>query len=187
MTFQDTELVFDEEIERLRERRAEVAVEVSELPDGSDRAVALRQVNQELEARLAGVLWARDTAHKPEDEGGVSVWDADVDAVTLGGLTGGEYGRLQDDLEYDVDGLAGNGAARVYQVARGTVAAPYLTDSEGSAREGDALVGAVSQLPITYLKWAEAQIEERTTLGGNGLQPFESLQPSGSQETSTET
>lgn len=166
MTLREQYIDFDEEVERLEQRQDELATEAASLSDDNPRKAQLIAEGQELDTYLAGVRWARDEAADDED---VPCWDEDVDGVTLAGLTGGEFGRLESDMEGDQD--AGSGEARVLYVADGTVEAPYIDESMSDEQQ----TAIVSTLPITYLKFAEHRIDEMTTAGGNGETSFEAL------------
>jgi hypothetical protein len=152
----------DAEVERLTEQREELAQKLAEIDEDNPVYEQTAQEGQEVDARLRGVLWARDEAH---DADGVAEWDEPADTITLAGLTGGEYGQLEDRIRSASAGgdvAPGTGAARVYLVAEGTVDAPYLSD-ELSSEERVEITG---RLPMPYLKWAEAQINDLMTLGG---------------------
>ncbi len=150
-------LNFDEEEQRLSEKIDEID-DVLEDIDDSDIEERFRNERGELETRLEGVRWARDEAFEADY---APMWDQDVDAVELGGLTGGEFGRLEDDA---LESGGGQGAIRVYQVEMGTVDAPYLDDG----MDKDQRIATISQLPISYLKWAQFHIDRLTGVGGNG-------------------
>lgn len=166
MTLQEQRYDFDSEVDRIELELQETAETLADLEEGNPARESLLNEGQQLDAQLAGVRWARDKAHLPSDEGGAAVWTEDVDGVTLGGLTGGEFGRVSDELVAG-DG-AGGGATRVLLVANGTVAAPYIDDG----MDDDERAANAGNLPITYLKWAEARVNELTTVGGNGGMRF---------------
>ena len=154
---------FDDELERLEEAIDDLAAEVTALDASTERAKALERRGNRLDTHRRGIEWAREE------------WE--VDGVELGGLTAGEYGRLEDQLP---DG-AGDGATRVYYVAAGTVDAPYVEDDH------DATVAAVSQLPIAFARWAEAQINDLTSVGGEtGNRFYDSLRAKQDETTSTD-
>jgi hypothetical protein len=177
MTLQEDEFNLAEEEERLKRECREKAKEAAQLDDDNLRKPRLLAEGQELDAQLSGVQWAQ-TAHADED---VPEWDADVDSVTLAGLNGGEMGSLEDDV--GDNGGAGPGTTRVLLVAEGTVRAPYVDDSMTDAQR----VGAVRELPLTYLKWAEARINEMTTVGNGDGKGFDDwLMEARAEMTSTE-
>ena len=156
-----------EEVQRLEERRRELAAEAQELDPGDPERQDRIQENNDIEAYLDGLEGVLD----PPDE--VSI--PQFGEVTLAGLTGGEYGRVEDTL---VDAAldrgndsVGNGAQRVHLVAKGTVDAPYVDDDAGY----DQRVAAAAQLPLGYLKWAEAEIDSMTSVGNGERESFESL------------
>jgi len=160
MPLQTTEFVLDEEIDRLEEERAELVEQVADIAPDNPAVEELGKRGQTIDSYLQGLRWAREE------------WD--VDSITLGGLTGGEFGQVEDKVNAarERNGQRHNsGVTRVYYVAAGTVDAPYIDDD----MDEDDRTAAVSQLPITYLRWAEAQIEELTSVGGNGQKSFGEL------------
>ena len=168
MTLQEETINLEAEVDRLESELRETAEKAAGLDDDNPRKSELLQEGRQLDARLAGVRWA------------VSEWD--VDEVTLAGLTGGEFGKIEDGLQQD--GTTGSGATRVFLVESGTVDAPYVSDDMTE----DQRIASVGQLPITYLKWADARINEMTTLGGNGNETrfADLLEESRQKRTSTE-
>ena len=168
---------FTDEIDRLEQRCQEIADEVVDLPDDDPRKQERLAEGQQLDAQLAGVRWAQ-RGHADSD---VPAWDRDVDAVTLGGLTGGEFGRVEDDVTEDD---VGGGGTRVYLVEAGTVDAPYLG---GGMAEPDR-IAAVASLPLPYLKWAEARINALTGTSdeGNGQRFGDMLAAKRRSTTSTD-
>jgi len=170
MPYQETTVDFDDEFERLESRRKTVAEEAASLDEGNPLRQQKVQEGMALDKQVEGVAWARDHAHEDDS---VPVWDAPADGVVLGGLSGGEFARVEDKLastkQNGVD--VGSGALRIHNVAMGTVTAPYI-------REGMSLqekVGAVSQLPDSYLRWASSKIDELTRPEGNGQRAFADL------------
>jgi hypothetical protein len=157
MPLREREYVLGAEEERLLERLEDIADDAVGLDESNPEKQRLLREGQQLDAQLEGVRWAMG-AH---DDDAVGVWNDDVNSVTLGGLTGGEFGKVEDELTgEDVAG----GATRVYMVAEGTVDAPYLPDGGG----WKATIGAVGQLPLPYLKWAEARIDDLSGVGDEG-------------------
>jgi len=155
---------FDEEEQRLEDKIEELD-DVLDDVDDADIQQRFETERTQLQTHLEGVRWARDEAHDAEY---APMWDEDVDAVELGGLTGGEFGALEDDVG---EHGGGSGAVRVYQVAKGTVDAPYVDDS----MDDDQLVATVSNLPVAYLKWAQNRIDALTGVGGNGETNYRAL------------
>lgn len=177
MTLKEEQFNLAEEEERLERECRKKAEEAAQLNDDNLRKPRLLAEGQELNAQLAGVRWAQ-TAHDGEN---VSEWDADVDSVTLAGLTGAEMGGLEDDIGNDGD--AGSGTTRTLLVAEGTVDAPYI-DGDMTDKQK---VAAAGGLPITYLKWAEARINEMTTVGNGDGKGFDDwLMEARAETTSTE-
>ncbi|MDQ2052840.1 hypothetical protein RBH26_20575 [Natronolimnohabitans sp. A-GB9] len=156
---------FGEEVQRLEDEIDELENIINSIGDDVDgeTAHALLERLQSLQTHLKGVKWARDEAFEADY---APMWDDDVDAITLAGLTGGEFGRMQDDLEG-----AGSGAARVHQVEAGTEDAPYIDDS----MDRDQRIATVSDLPVHYLMWAESRIDDLTGLGGNARINYDDL------------
>lgn len=144
----------DDEVQRLEEK----AAELDGVLNGADDNPAVRQLRGEragIEAALEGARWARDEAFEADY---APQWDEDVDEITLGGLTAGEVASMEDGL-----GGGGGGAVRINQVAKATIDAPYIDDS----MDGDERVATVAQLPNSYVKWAQARVDELTGVGGN--------------------
>lgn len=161
----DTEFYpFDEEIERLTELMQETAESLAPLDPDNPMAVPLEQSGVQLESQVEGLQWARDE------------WD--VDGVTLGGLTGGEYGYVEDSVD-----AGQQGKARVYMVAKGTVRAPYVDDEMSE----DERVAATADLPIGYLRWADARINELMGVEGNDSPRFGDLLAEARQQQTTST
>jgi len=156
-----------EEVQRLEERRRELAADARDLDPGDPDRQELIQENNDIEAWLDGLVGVLDPP------AGVSI--PQFDEVTLAGLTGGEYGRIEDTLVDAAldrgDDSVGNGAQRVHLVAKGTVEAPYVDDDAGY----DQRVAAAAQLPLGYLKWAEDRIEAMTSVGNGERESFETL------------
>lgn len=155
---------FEEEIADLEAQIDDLADQVAEMDPTSERAKSLESRGNTLDTYRRGLEWAAEE------------WD--VDAVELGGLNAGEYGRMQDKLPEG----GGGGATRIYYVASGTVDAPYVADDLETS------VANVAQLPIAYAKWAEAQINDLTSVGGDeGNRFYASLAERRTGTTSTET
>lgn len=183
MPLQEEHVRFDEEIQRLEQEREDLAIQLAGLEDDNPVANELAERGQTIDSYLQGLYWARDQAASDEN---VPVWDADVDGITLAGLTGGEFGQVEDEVVSDTiargDDRVGEGALRVYYVAKGTVDAPYVDDG----MEFEQQVAAVSQLPITFLKWANNKVDDLTTVGGNLETSFGELLAETSSEQDSE-
>jgi len=154
MPLQTKEIDLASEIDRLEQRRRDLAEQAASLADDNPKRGELVQEGNEIDTYLHGLNWALEE------------WETDT--VTFSGLTGGEFGRVEDSVVSSAAERGeqlGGGATRVYLVASGTVDAPYLDDEMTEEQR----IGAVSQLPITYLKWAEYRIDELTTMG-NGVE-----------------
>ncbi|GAB6863214.1 hypothetical protein ACFR97_10270 [Haloplanus litoreus] len=149
----DTEYYeFSAEIERIEEAMQDIAETLGPLDPDNPIVPTLEQQGSQLQSQADGLRWALRT------------WD--VDGVTLAGLTGGEYGHVEDGM-----GEAGPGKARVYFVAKGTVEAPYV-DEEMSL---DDRVASASGLHIGYLRWADARVSELMSVEGNDGTRFNDL------------
>jgi hypothetical protein len=169
MTFRERTIHFDEEIERIEHEREELAAEVAAMSDDNPLRAQKAQRGTELDAHLDGLEWARDTAHEDAD---VPAWDEDVDCVTLAGLTGGEYGAMEGEvLEAVQKDVSAQQVERVANVRMGTVEAPYLTGQTSEQQE----TAAVASLPIAYLKWAGAKIDELSSVGNGDRRSFATL------------
>lgn len=160
MPLNEERINFDEEIERLEQEREAIAEQAASLDEGNPKRSELVQDGIDIDTYLQGLRWARDE------------WD--VDTITLSGLTGGEFGRVEDAVvsaAAEQGDQPGSGVTRVHLVASGTVDAPYIED-DMSERER---LASVSQLPIMFLKWAEHRVDELMTVGGNGSESFSDL------------
>lgn len=164
----------DEEEQRLQDEIAELEEVLEQIDGDNAQAQAFQNERAGLENALEGVRWARDEAFAADY---CTVWDEDVDEITLGGLTAGETAAIEDDING-----GGSGVARIHQVAKGTVEAPYIDDSMGD----DQRIAAVSQLPDGFVRWAQARTDELSGVGGNGRKSYRALYEA-SQETSTQT
>jgi hypothetical protein len=158
-----------DEIDRLEREREALIDEVAAMDDGHPEAAAKVERGRELDAHLDGLEWAQ----RAHEDDAVPAWDEDVDTLTFGGLTGGEYGKLEQDLTEAAansnQGIAG--AERVYQVRAGTINAPYLDP----AADGVEQLSAVASLPVGFLKYAQDQIDELSSVGNGDRQPFDDL------------
>jgi len=156
-----------DEVQRLEQKRRELAREAAGLDRDDPERQDILQENGEIEAHLDGLEGVLD----PPAE--VSV--PQFAEVTLAGLTGGEYGRVEDTLVNTAldrgDGSVGNGAQRVHLVAKGTVEAPYIDEDASYERQ----VATTAQLPLGYLKWAESRVDQMTSVGNGDRESFESL------------
>lgn len=127
-----------------REERNQLADEVATLdPDNPAFAEKSKRGNM-LDTHVEALEWALDA------------WD--VDEITLAGLTGGEYARLENELEQDGNG---SGDIRIATIVHGTDEAPYLCDDDAQT------YAAVGQLPVAVQKWLEYEINEMTSVGNS--------------------
>lgn len=173
---------FDAEISRIEDRQDELATEAAGLDRDNPAFAQKRQRGHTLDSHLSGLRWARDEAHEDDS---VTHWDEEVDGVELGGLTGGEFGMVQDAVQDAAAGTehnVGDGARRIHNVAAGTVDAPYH-DPKLSHQE---MVARVGNLPIAYLMWANERVDELTSVEGNGQRGFDSLLLDKRAESQTE-
>ena len=177
MPLQTREYDLNDVVAQLEAEREGLAEEVAALdPDDPERQDRIQR-GQEIDTYLDGLDAVRDP---PED-----VAIPQFDTVELGGLTGGEYGQIEDQLVSAAlnrgDDAVGSGAERIHLVAQGTIDAVYLEDGMGYEQA----VAATAQLPLGYLKWAEAEVNEMTSLGGNERDSFESLVTESSRSTTS--
>ncbi|WP_135807361.1 hypothetical protein [Halorussus marinus] len=172
MPLKEEYIDFDEEIQRLEQKRDALAEQVAALDEDVPKREGLAEQGQDIDVCLRGLRWARDDAATDD---GVPVWSDDVDGVTLAGLTGGEFGHVEDTVVADAldrgDTRVGEGLTRIYYVAKATQQAPYV---DGSMSFTDS-VQAVSQLPVPFLKWADDRVDELTTIGGDEGNSFGDL------------
>ncbi len=161
MPLDTSEIVLAEEAERLESESDELGDQVAALDPDNPAIESLLSRGQTLDTYLSGVEWAREE------------WK--VDSITLSGLTGGEFGKVEDrlsDVAASQQRRGGQpGARRVYLVAFGTVDAPYIE----ADMSDDERVAAAAGLPVAYLKWAESHINELSRVGGNGRSSFGQL------------
>lgn len=146
MTFNETHYDFDEELERIRDEIADLEADINEA-DGPP--VHKVEQLQSLGAQRKGLIWARDRAYENPD---FAFWDEDVSGVTIGAVTAGVYGRVQDDVGNEPD--AGEGTANTLVVAEATVDAPYIGDSD------DATIAAVANCHPYYVQWAKDRVDD---------------------------
>jgi len=110
MSLRERTVDLDEAVQQLEAEREDLATQLAGLDPENPAAAHLQQRGQQLDERLAGARWARDEAYDDVD---VAVWDEDVDAITLGGLTGAEYGAstvpYHDPEHSDAERLAAAG------------------------------------------------------------------------------
>jgi hypothetical protein len=160
MPLQQEEITLTSEIQRLEQEREDIAEQAATLAEGNPKRPELVEEGIEIDTYLKGLRWATNE------------WGEET--ITLSGLTGGEFGKVEDTVvsaAAEQNTQPGGGATRVHLVASGTVNAPYIEDDMSEKQR----VGAVSQLPITFLKWAEYKVDELTTVGGNGGTSFSDL------------
>lgn len=182
MPIRTEEFDLTEEVERLEAERDDLAGELADLDEDAPGVGQVVQRGQRLDDMLAGVTWALEEAHADD---AVGVWGESVETVTLGGLTGGEYGAIEDDVRSSAtdQGLSSaEGAARTFMVARGTVDAPYH-DADATDEE---MLAAAAQLPYQYLKWAESHVNRLTSVGNEDGKSFAALVAEKRAETSTD-
>lgn len=144
-----TTYVAGEERERIDARLDTLADTAAQHDADSDAYAEAVEEASRLEQHLVALQWLVDE-HGADAE------------VTVGGLTTGEYAQAQDRVADDqasrVGGGSTEGASRVYFVASGLVAAPFI-DAENPL---DKRVTAVSNLPPQVTTWLEHAIDEAT-------------------------
>jgi len=146
------------ERDRLQEQMADIAQQQADWEetvaesDGDNEAAArrVRQLTQqgnELNNQRNILAWAQDE------------WG--VESVTLAGLTTGEVNRVEDTIE-----KIPAARERDAWVALGTHEAPYLDHEPRNITqdEYEQTVRAVADLPLPYVRWAEAKISELSHL-----------------------
>ncbi|WP_265109176.1 hypothetical protein [Halosolutus halophilus] len=150
---------FETELERIREQKEEVTDSMVEVSRDNPAFDDLSRTCNDLDTYDDAMVWARN-AHEDDAQ---PEWDEDVDGVTLGGLTGGEEAEAIDRLR----STGGGGKARRnYYVAAGTVEAPYCKALDNwETASVDERVAIVAQLPPAYLEWADAKVDEMTSVG----------------------
>jgi hypothetical protein len=172
MPLKEDHINFDDEIQRLEQERNDLAEQVATLDEDAPTRDEIVEQGQEIDVYLRGLRWARDDAAADD---GVPLWDEDVDGVTLAGLTGGEFGHVEDTVVADAldrgDTRVGEGLTRIYYVAKATQQAPYIDESMSFTDR----VQAVSQLPVPFLKWADDRVDDLTTIGSDEGNSFGDL------------
>lgn len=119
-----------------------------------------------------GVSWAVDE------------YGADA-TVTIGGLTTGEYGRVEDraaDASREKGGGSTEGIVRVFQIAAGLEDAPFVDAGAGFEERA----AAVRELPPQLAEWLQSKVNEQGSLGGNGKSFSSLLAEKQAGETSTD-
>jgi len=176
VTIREREFVLTEEIDQIIAERGELAETVAEMDDDNAKRQQKAQRGLELDAYLDGLEWAQ-TAHEDDD---FPQWDEDGDSVTLAGLTGGEFGEIEGEVSDGVDrGQSAQQVERVAKVRIGTVDAPYLSGQASDTQE----IAAVAGLPIGFLRWAGAQVEDLSSVGNDERSDFGTLLAEKSEDT----
>ena len=145
---------FEDERTRLMDRMEELAEKQAGFAEDSTRAQRLLIEGNALNNQR-NIL-----EHLAEEWG--------VDGVELAGLTAGEVNRVEDTVENNPQVRE-----RDAWVAVGTHDAPYLDhDPENIVQDAyEQTVVNVTDLPLPYVRWAEAKISDLSHLGadeGNG-------------------
>lgn len=167
-----TTIALADERDRLLEEREEVVDEVADLEASNPDYDDLVQRGQTLDTHLQGVEWALDD------------WGEDA-AVDVEGLRAGAFADVEDrltEVAQNRDAPVGPGMTRNYLVAKAITEAPYLDGDEDLTRR----LAAVASLPVAFVKWAKARIDDEMSVEGNGRQSFGALLAERS-ETSTST
>ena len=140
----------DEEYERLVEAITDASEHLADLDPATDQAATLDARAERLDVHRRGVAHARDE------------WG--VDEIVLRPLTIGDDVRLDEHT-------AGVDERRLWKIAIGTVAAPYLEHDgrQYPAVEMDAVRATVATVdrtvPIAVGRWLESRIDEVSTVG----------------------
>jgi hypothetical protein len=178
MTFREREIDLEEEIERIEAERQDLAATVAEMAEDNPQRQRKAQNGAELDAHLDGLEWAL-SAH---EDGDVPQWDTEVESITLAGLTGGEFGAMGGEIAEGAQrGQSAQQVQRVAKVRMGTVDAPYLDGAQSDTQE----IAAVAGLPIGFLRWADAKIDELSSVGNGERRDFASLLVEKEQEQPT--
>lgn len=168
MPLREETIVLEEELERVKKRREELAEEVANMAAENPTRQSKAQEGIQFDAYVDGLSWA---AHNAADDPDVPEWGGDADAITLAGLTAGEFGAVEGDLMADSEGRNPAKVERVYQVRAGTIDAPYLDDDMDDAEA----IYAVASLPVGFLKWAEWKVDELSSVGDERGNDFADL------------
>lgn len=152
MSLRETTIDLEEELQRLKDEREELAAAVAGMDSGTARQ-AKAQEGVQMDSYIDGVAWA---AHNAADDDDVEAWDEDVSTITLSGLTGGEFSAVEGELAEYSNGRNPAKVQRVFQVRAGTVDAPYVGDDMTEDEE----IYATASLPPGFLLWAEWKIDE---------------------------
>ncbi|AFZ74565.1 hypothetical protein [Natronobacterium gregoryi] len=159
MPRQTEHFAFEEELEQIREQKEEITDSMMQISQENPAWDDLIRTGNSLDTYENAIQWA-DEAHEDDSQ---PEWNDDVDGVTIAGLSGGEEAEAIDRLR-SADG--GEKARRNYYVAAGTVDAPYCDVlDDWSSASIDERVAVVSQLPPDYLEWADAKVDELTSVG----------------------
>ena len=178
MTLREEKLRFDEEIERIEAERQDLAEEVARMDEDDPERQQKAQRGGDLDVHLDGLEWAQ-TAH--EDDA-VPQWGADVNSITLAGLTAGEYGGMEGEVAEAAErGQSPQQVQRVYQVRVGTVDAPYISDEMTETQE----TASVAGLPIGFIKWAYDRIDNLSSVGNGERASFSVLLAEKQAETNS--
>jgi len=169
MPLDEDTIVVEDAIDALLEERRELAAEARGLDSGDDEdAERLGQIEQRrliIEDYVGGLEWVADQ-HSPDSE------------IRVLGLTGGEFGRVEDAVAED---SGGGGSWRVHTVARGVGAAPWL---DGAETQEQALA-ATSALPLSVQKYLYDRIDELSTVGNRDFADWQSLTTTSSDSNSS--
>ncbi|MDS0258565.1 hypothetical protein NDI56_03960 [Haloarcula sp. S1CR25-12] len=190
-TFNDTEINFDDEEQRLQERIDELEAGADSLREqiqniqskGNDVPQAKRDALQQavseastLSTHRKGVVWARDHAADSDD---FPAWDEAADSITLGAPRARTIQRLQSDIQSAGDT---QGSEQSLYIADAVVEAPFKDDGMADGE----LAGVVGQLHPWFLEWAEDRVDALMDPEGNvpssAASPAEMSTPNSSTE-----
>jgi len=157
---------FGEHTVTLREAIDDVDAQLDELADrmldaeaGTAAAQTVSQLVSDAEDALDGLAWLAER-HGPDAE------------ITVRGLSAGQQAKLDDrhaDLRAERQ-APGNapGSHRQVKAATGLVDAPFIaSDADYQER-----LAALADQPVGVVRWIESEVEEATSLEGNGYEPF---------------
>jgi hypothetical protein len=167
MPLTTTTYTIHEEINRLEQRREEIAAETAQTEEGTDRFQNLVDEGVALDSQLNGLRWA------------AREWGEDA-TITVGGLTKGEKTTVDKRVHHDDQQFrrqlsqgrresqstsAADPGQSVHTCAMGLRDAPPVPDA---ASDHDKFVQIVKDLPVEFCGWLERRINELTTVRDEG-------------------
>lgn len=162
MTFAESTYTMRVERSRLDKKLDEYAEKLADIEDDTASGQAIMREANDHDVMLSGVEYLID------EYGG----DATVE---VGGLTSGEYARVEDWVAKSREQAGGSdvpGVRRNVFSAAGLQEAPFLDadaleEAETPREELEVKVGIVSNLPLGCAKWLQDRVNEETSLGNS--------------------